>query len=292
MDTKTEFIMPVPVILLIVVLGWCMFPASPTLAETLTSKSDTISNPTPGASSNHTILFTTTLLVPESGKITIEVLDFNVPAALDYTDVDIAINNSEKSLAATPGTGSGSDWGVSVTSGTSGRITVTLNDSNVIAVGSIVRIKIGTNASHSATGTRQITNASSIGSYTFTLATKNSSNTQIDSGDISIALVNPVGIIAEAPNPTLPPPPAPAPPSPTGSGGGQTSTYPPPPITVVEPCSFPPADLNCDAKVNLIDFSILMYYWRNQTPGLKADINKDGIVNLIDFNVLMYWWGY
>lgn len=51
------------------------------------------------------------------------------------------------------------------------------------------------------------------------------------------------------------------------------------------------ADLNCDDKVNLTDFSIMMYYWyRTDPPNRRVDINKDGIVNETDFSLLMYYW--
>lgn len=52
--------------------------------------------------------------------------------------------------------------------------------------------------------------------------------------------------------------------------------------------SCPGADLNRDGKVNLFDFSILLYYWG--TDNDCADQNQDGIVNLIDFSIMMYYW--
>jgi len=48
------------------------------------------------------------------------------------------------------------------------------------------------------------------------------------------------------------------------------------------------ADLNGDGKVNLTDFSILLYYWG--TDDECADQNKDGTVNLTDFSIMMYYW--
>ncbi len=51
------------------------------------------------------------------------------------------------------------------------------------------------------------------------------------------------------------------------------------------------ADLNFDGKVNLIDFSILLYFWGQSRPSNRcADINFDGIVDLVDFSIMMYWW--
>jgi cysteine-rich repeat protein len=52
------------------------------------------------------------------------------------------------------------------------------------------------------------------------------------------------------------------------------------------------ADLNRDGKVNLIDFSILVFWWG--TPGGNsnppADINQNGKVGLEDFSILLFNW--
>lgn len=59
--------------------------------------------------------------------------------------------------------------------------------------------------------------------------------------------------------------------------------------TGVAPGKTKTADLNLDNRVNLIDFSILLYNWG--TPrNTKADINGDGWVNLVDFSIMMYQW--
>ena len=51
------------------------------------------------------------------------------------------------------------------------------------------------------------------------------------------------------------------------------------------------ADLNNDGKVNLVDFSILLFWWQSRNPlNPCADINKDGIVNLVDFSIMMFQW--
>jgi hypothetical protein len=55
---------------------------------------------------------------------------------------------------------------------------------------------------------------------------------------------------------------------------------------VAEIC--PRADFNKDGKTNLIDFSIMLYWWGKYNP--CVDQNRDGIVNLPDFSILMYWW--
>jgi hypothetical protein len=52
------------------------------------------------------------------------------------------------------------------------------------------------------------------------------------------------------------------------------------------------ADLNRDGRVNLVDFSILLFWWGtdggNSNP--PADINSDNRVNLTDFSILLFNW--
>ena len=50
----------------------------------------------------------------------------------------------------------------------------------------------------------------------------------------------------------------------------------------------PKADFNKDGKTNLVDFSIMLYWWGKYNP--CVDQNADGIVNLPDFSILMYYW--
>jgi len=47
-------------------------------------------------------------------------------------------------------------------------------------------------------------------------------------------------------------------------------------------------DLNCDGWVNLVDFSILLYWWKK--PNAIADLNENGLVDLPDFSIMLYWW--
>jgi hypothetical protein len=52
-------------------------------------------------------------------------------------------------------------------------------------------------------------------------------------------------------------------------------------------------DLNCDNKVNLIDFSILAYWYKRpltKEAKQKVDLNGDGKVDLIDFSIMAYYW--
>ena len=48
------------------------------------------------------------------------------------------------------------------------------------------------------------------------------------------------------------------------------------------------ADLNQDGRVDMVDFSILLYWWG--TDDDCSDQNDDGIVDLTDFSIMMYFW--
>lgn len=48
------------------------------------------------------------------------------------------------------------------------------------------------------------------------------------------------------------------------------------------------SDMNKDTRVNLIDFSILLFHWTTNFP--DADINLDGTVSLIDFSIQLFCW--
>lgn len=47
-------------------------------------------------------------------------------------------------------------------------------------------------------------------------------------------------------------------------------------------------DLNGDGKVNLIDFSILLFHWNSSSE--IADLNSDGKVGLTDFSIQLFNW--
>lgn len=52
------------------------------------------------------------------------------------------------------------------------------------------------------------------------------------------------------------------------------------------------SDLNRDTKVNLIDFSILLFHWGTDggSSDPPADISQDGKVNLSDFSIMLFNW--
>lgn len=51
------------------------------------------------------------------------------------------------------------------------------------------------------------------------------------------------------------------------------------------------ADLNCDGRTNLTDFSILLFFWQQRAPSnARADVNADGRVTIVDFSIMLFQW--
>ncbi|MFA6475038.1 MAG: dockerin type I repeat-containing protein [Patescibacteria group bacterium] len=51
------------------------------------------------------------------------------------------------------------------------------------------------------------------------------------------------------------------------------------------------SDINCDGEVDLIDFSVLLYWWNQANPSnARADINGNGLVDVVDFSIMLYYW--
>lgn len=49
-------------------------------------------------------------------------------------------------------------------------------------------------------------------------------------------------------------------------------------------------DISGDGKVNLIDFSIVAYWYKRPSPPPTADLNGDGKVDLVDFSIMAFHW--
>lgn len=49
-------------------------------------------------------------------------------------------------------------------------------------------------------------------------------------------------------------------------------------------------DFNQDCRVNIIDFSILVYWFDQPNPPTRVELSGDGAVDLVDFSVLVYYW--
>lgn len=64
-----------------------------------------------------------------------------------------------------------------------------------------------------------------------------------------------------------------------------------PPSAPAIPACNKNGDINNDKKVNIVDFSIMLFFWNQRSPANPcADINGDGQVNLFDFSIMLFWW--
>ncbi len=214
---------------LIIIAGLLTFAALASGA-TLNLISDTLSSSQLGIAANHTIRFTTITAIPASGKIIItpQAGSFEIPAGLDFTDIDLQVNDSQKSLTLSS---------VSVISGTGGQIAITLNDPESISGGSSIIIKIGTNAEFGEVGNQQMINPGSSGSYRVRVITKNLSASILDDAYAMIAITSSVSVSASGQSSSAPSPVV----SPAGggsgnAGGGYISELPVSLPAIIEPC--------------------------------------------------------
>lgn len=154
-------------------------------AAQVTSFSDTLSDSAPSAPANHTLAFDTPNGVQAGGIIEITFpAGFGNVASLDFGDVDLVVNGSPVTLAATP---AGAVWGV-----TTSATTITLESgSGVVASSADVVIRLGTNAVNGVTGTNQITNPVGVASYEITADVGS-----LDTGATRIAVTSPVEVTA------------------------------------------------------------------------------------------------
>lgn len=88
-------------------------------------------------------------------------------------------------------------------------------------------------------------------------------------------------------NPPFPPPSPPPTPPP--------AVPPPPPGLPIPPPLIPPAfqlmDLNGDYRVDIVDLSILLFYYeRSDEAALRYDFNRNGIVDFPDVSILLFYW--
>ncbi|MDQ5889913.1 MAG: Fibronectin type domain protein, partial [Patescibacteria group bacterium] len=76
-----------------------------------------------------------------------------------------------------------------------------------------------------------------------------------------------------------------------GGGGGGGSTSSSGNTSTIGVCTG--TDFNRDRKVNSVDFSILLSFWKKRAPfkNTCVDVNRDSIVNSVDFSILLSQWG-
>lgn len=50
-------------------------------------------------------------------------------------------------------------------------------------------------------------------------------------------------------------------------------------------------DFNGDARVNIVDVSVMIYWFKKSVPGgFFADLNNNGVVDIADFSILVFYW--
>ena len=60
--------------------------------------------------------------------------------------------------------------------------------------------------------------------------------------------------------------------------------------TGADECSKTKTDLDCDGRINLVDFSIMAYWYGRSSPPSNIDLNSDNKIDLIDFSIMAYYW--
>jgi len=149
------------------------------MAAGVTAFSNVLSREKASTAGNQLITFTTPTGIAASATL---ILTYNnstsINASMTFTDIDLADDGVDVTLAAAP---AAATWGVVRTSATV--ITFT-NGSAAVAAASVVTIEIGTNATNQTTGVFQITNGPA-GTTTLVL-----SGTFGDSGTASMSIID------------------------------------------------------------------------------------------------------
>lgn len=155
-------------------------------AASITSASDTISNSTPSAGSNHTIVFTTPNGMTIGQNFTLEFESPFNTTAIDLGDIDLLASGTPQTIATTSAAGV---WGV--TGVGTDNLTFQTPTNVGAASSTIFTIRIGTNAVTGVTGNEQIVNPSATTSYYIDI-----NGTMQDSGQVRIAVVDNVIVSA------------------------------------------------------------------------------------------------
>jgi hypothetical protein len=134
----------------------------------LSGAKDSLSRLEMGVASNHYLEFVTNegLLLPTDLIFITFPMGFDF-GSVDYTDIDLLSMDTQLDIANNPGTNT---WGVSVYSLNNMIVLSAPTDgTGYIPAGSIIKVNIGTNATHQGAGVNQIINPLTTGSYSIDL---------------------------------------------------------------------------------------------------------------------------
>ncbi len=166
--------------------------------EAMGSASDRLSLTWPATASNHSITFRLAKDLPAGGKILItpQAGEFFISSGFDYRNIDLATSTALNAVfydRNVSTSSSATSDGVSVVASSSnGFIEININTSSGLGADDYVNIEIGTNAEYGATGTRQIINPSTIGSYRIEVKTFDASDNFLERAVTMIAIVYPI----------------------------------------------------------------------------------------------------
>ncbi len=168
---KTKYILTAIAVLCAVFLIYHL-----THAATITQYSDRLSTSAPNLSANHTINFTTDVSIPAGGYIrfTPEPGEFTIPAVdfdIDNVALFVSTGAGYTQRLGTSTAPSATEDGISIMTGTSGNIEITLNSTDAIPAGAEIRILIGSHTPNATTTDVGITNPATTGTHNYYLAT-------------------------------------------------------------------------------------------------------------------------
>lgn len=135
-------------------------------AATVTSANDYVSTLAASGLANHEVLFTTPSGISEGQTVTLTFGSGFTTTSITEDDVDVADDSVELTTAASC---AGSEQASVAVSSNIVTITVCAGDGGAIAATSVVRVRIGTNATSSGTGANRITNPSSVANHFVTI---------------------------------------------------------------------------------------------------------------------------
>ena len=148
------------------ILAIALLVVAPVRAATVGSLTDVVSSPLTSTEADHTVTFTTQSAVSEGETIRLEFdASFSTGGILE-DDVDITDDGVDLTTAADC---SGSEQASVVMAADVLTITVCAGDGGAVAVGSIVVVQIGANATSSGTGSNQVAHPANPGTYAIRL---------------------------------------------------------------------------------------------------------------------------
>lgn len=173
-------------------------------ANALVRIGDLITNSAPGEVSDHTIIFHTTEEIPPSGRIEItpESGYFTIPNGFDYTAIDFEVSSNasgpfvNREIIDIPDNFFDGFAGFLSTT-TIGTFVYTLNSSSGIPADSYIQIYLGTNATYSATSSKQIINPITANSYRWYIDVYNPLGDEIEKGQFVTAIIEPISMGSE-----------------------------------------------------------------------------------------------